>query len=72
MADERFQKCMMTWYFSIRRLATKYLVDDLAKLEFSQAELAYIDMEVGGIVLASRRFAGLGHRASLGVCIWLC
>ena len=47
MADERFQKCMTTWYFSIRRVPTKYLVNDLSKLEFSLAELAYIDMEVG-------------------------
>lgn len=46
MADERFQKCMMTWYFSIRRVDTKHLVDDLTKLEFSLAELAYVDMEV--------------------------
>lgn len=51
MADERFQKCMMTWYFCIRRLRTKHIIDDLAMLEFSLAELAYIDMEVRRQVL---------------------
>lgn len=50
MADERFQQCMMTWYFSIRRLPTKHLVDDLSKLEFSVTELAYVDMEVGSCI----------------------
>lgn len=47
MADERFQKCLMMWYFTIRRLDTKYVVNDLSKLEFCQAELAFVDLEVG-------------------------
>lgn len=47
MADARFQKCMQTWYFSIRRMPAKHITDDLSKMEFSRAELAYIDMEVG-------------------------
>lgn len=47
MADTRFKKCMETWYFSVRRLPAKHIVNDLSKLEFSRAELAYIDMEVG-------------------------
>ena len=48
MADERVQKCLMTWYFSVRRTPTKHVIDDLLRLEFSVAELAYVDMEVGG------------------------
>lgn len=46
MADVRFQKCLMTWYFSVRRTPTKHITEDLSKLEFSVAELAYVDMEV--------------------------
>lgn len=48
MADVRFQKCLMTWYFSVRRTPTKNITEDLSKLEFSVAELAYVDMEVSG------------------------
>jgi len=47
MAEARFKKCMETWYYSIRRLPAKHIMNDLSQLEFSQAEVAYIDMEVG-------------------------
>lgn len=48
MHDERFQSCLLAWYMSIRRVETRIAKDfqDISKLEFSQEELALVDMEV--------------------------